>query len=319
MIRVTTPIFFAALAASILCGCSRGVRTAPVVSFKGSNTSIVVEGIDECDDRASTELRIDPQQPLVVIVHGCNASGGRFRALAQVFEAHDQQTVCFNYDDRERMVRTSAKLTRALDALEDHITNRPITVLGHSQGGLVSRRALVEQTETSTEGQLGVRYRLVTVSSPFNGIEASSHCSSMGFHIATLGVSALLCQFIAGNKWDEIHPRADFMRFPGNMLEGVDKHLEVVTDERDSCRREDNDGECVEDDFVFTVEEQMNPTIEQDLRVEIVEVKAGHVEIVGDEGTPPMKLIELLQNEGILAPTPADEQEKLAALLRALF
>jgi hypothetical protein len=310
---------FISLIAMLAAGCGSANRIpAPEVRFGDSATAVVVSGLDECDDQASKRLEIDPDRPLVVIVHGCNASGRRFRALARVFEEHDQQTVCFNYDDRESIIETSASLTTALEAVEGHMRLQPITVLGHSQGGLVSRRALAEHV--GDEGDRpGERYRLVTVSSPFDGIEASSRCSSVGMHVVTLGVSALLCRIIAGDKWDEIHPEAEFMREPGILLAGVDEHLEVITDERDSCRRFDDSGECVEDDYVFSVAEQTNDAVQGDSRVSSVEVKAGHVEIVGNEGQPPDKLIALLQAEGVLAPTPEDRREEIAALIRALF
>jgi len=315
---MTRAVFVLGMLLPVVCACGTAAPIA-TVSFGGDVDTIEVAGIDECDSEASAELSIDPDQPLVVIVHGCNASGGRFRALAQVFEAHDQQTVCFNYDDRESMDETSAELRRALVALEEHMVSQPITVLGHSQGGLVSRRALIDRPSAEQLGEPGLKYRLVTVSSPFDGIAASSHCSLIGMHIATLGVSALLCQLIAGDKWDEIHPDATFMRQPGELVGGVDEHLVIVTDERNTCRRHDEDGECVEDDFVFSVAEQRNEVIEQDERVEDVDVKAGHVEIVGSAGEAPTKLIDLLQEKGVLAPTPEDQREEIAALLRTLF
>lgn len=302
----------------VACGSapSSGV---PAVRFGENSPSLVIEGLDECDDDGSSELHIDPAKPLVVVVHGCNASGGRFRALAHVFEAHGQQTVCYNYDDRDSLVDTSARLTEALQILKSQLGDQPVTVLGHSQGGLVARRALV-----ATDGAPGVSsgtgpLRLVTVSSPFNGINASSHCSMLTLHILSLGISAGLCRAIAGDKWTEIHPDAAFMRTPGSLDGTVREHLEVVTDERNTCRVVDDMGKCTEDDFVFTVNEQRNQAVEQDRRVASVTVKAGHVEIVGSEDLPPLKLIELLQHNGVLAPTPDDKKDVVAALLRKLY
>jgi len=308
----------ALLSMSLLAGCGGSSSAATVIGFEGDDYTVEAPGLDECDEAASTKLSIDPERPLVVIVHGCNASGGRFRALAQVFEAHGQQTVCFNYDDRERMEETSRQLAFALETVAAHLDPQPVTVLGHSQGGLVSRRALAGKLHSS-EGGIPARYKLVTVSSPFDGIRASSHCASIGLHVATLGISALLCQMIAGDKWNEIHPKSDFMRAPGNLGDAVEEHLVVVTDERDTCRRRNDRNRCVEDDFVFSVEEQINDLVEEDDRVARTLVKAGHVEIVGDEGTPPEKLIEVLQERGVMEPTPEEKREEIAALIRRLF
>ena len=305
----------------VLAAACGGARTIPasVVRFGEADETFVVPGLDECDLEETAELRVHPERPLVVIVHGCNASGGRFRALAQVFEAHGQQTVCFNYDDRESMLETSANLRRALVAMEDHLHHQPITVLGHSQGGLVSRRALARGAAANDEPGPGASYRLITVSSPFNGIAASAHCASVGLHVATLGITALVCHAIAGDKWDEIHPDAEFMRAPGELLPGVEEHLVVVTDERGSCRRFDDAGTCVEDDFVFSVEEQWNGLFDGDERVGNVEVKAGHAAIVGGEDRPPIVLIDLLRGAGVLARAPATRREEIAALLGALY
>jgi pimeloyl-ACP methyl ester carboxylesterase len=294
-------------------GCAGGRETSSAaVRFGDGTSALEIAGLDECDDAGSTELQLDPDRPLVVIVHGCNASGGRFRALAGVFEAHGQQTVCFNYDDRRSIETTAGTLALALDLLGEHFVHQPVTVLGHSQGGLVARRALVGERERAG-------FRLVTVSSPFDGIAASSDCAATWLHVLTLGMTAAVCRGIAGEKWNEIHPRAGFIREPGALSRTVTGHLLVVTDERDTCRRQAPDGSCALDDFVFSVEEQRNAAVEGDPRVETLEIQAGHVEIVGDADLPPLKLIGALQELGVLAGTPPERAAEIAALLRALF
>jgi hypothetical protein len=54
-------------------------------------------------------------------------------------------------------------------------------------------------------------------------------------------------------------------------------------------------------DFVFTLPEQRNPGIERDAKV--VELKAGHVEVIGDADTVPVKLIAVLRQYAVFAPT----------------
>ena len=47
-------------------------------------------------------------------------------------------------------------------------------------------------------------YRLVTVSSPFSGIDAASHFVMTWLHIVTLGITAGVCQAITGSKWTRL-------------------------------------------------------------------------------------------------------------------
>jgi len=307
------PILFGALATA--CASTQSAA----IDFGGDADPVTIEGFSACATDGPDRLPIDPDRPLAVFVHGCNASGGRFRALAEVFEAHGQQTICFDYDDRDSMEDTAARLAAALQKLTAHHRHPEITVFGHSQGGLITRRAFADKRGDGPILDQQFDYRIVTVSSPFNGIEASSHCGLIGLHIVTLGITAGVCAAIAGDKWDEIHGDADFMREPGTLVEGVGDYVKVVTDERETCRRYDEDGDCVEDDYVFSVEEQYNDAIDSDSRVVNLEVKAGHVEIVGQDDEPPHKLIELLQDNEILAETSPEKRDEIASLLRRLF
>jgi hypothetical protein len=76
------------------------------------------------------------------------------------------------------------------------------------------------------------------------------------------------------------------------------------------------DGErCVETDDIFSLSEQRSVPVEADSRVTRVEVNAGHVEIVGDKHVAPVKLIEILQQQGIVRPT---EPQRRAAFERWL-
>ena len=59
--------------------------------------------------------------------------------------------------------------------------------------------------------------------------------------------------------------------------------------------------------------------IDSDARLVNVEVAAGHNEIVGDKQIVPRKLLEVLQQQGILAPTPPERQAAFERLLVALY
>jgi hypothetical protein len=264
-------------------------------------------------------LRLDPSRPLTIFVHGCKDSGGRFRDLAQVFEAHGQQTACFNYNHRDSLDRSAGELVSAIEALKALLPPGRITILAHSQGGLVARRAFIRERRDALREGDGFTYRLFTVSAPFGGIRASSDCGKTWLHVLTLGVTVAACQIVAGSNWTEIPPGSAFMIHPGTLLPEVRDVVKVTTDELGSCRTRAPDGSCGKSDFVFSLDEQKNAAVEQDARLVGFEVKAGHVEIVGGDGVVPSKLIAVLQEQGILAQTPPERREEIEALLRKLF
>jgi hypothetical protein len=293
---------------------------APTIPIRvaGAPHPLRIDGFGACSSDIPSDLHLDPRRPVVVLVHGCRASGARFRSLAEVFELHEQQVVCFNYNDRDRITESGTRLTRALDELGRHMQSKQILVLGHSQGGLVARSALSSAGGGEYRDD-GTDYGLVTVSSPFNGIAAASDCGSRLLHALTLGVTVGVCRAVTGAKWREIHPRANFVIAPPALRPAVQDHLTVITDERDSCRRTEPDGRCVEDDFVFTLEEQANDRLRFDRRVQTEKVVAGHAEIVGARGVRPDKLLSILRHHGILNETPSGSELALEALLRRLF
>ena len=303
-------------------GCAGPLATTPVrfagtTTQGGENESFTLEGLASCRADQPSELTLDPAKPLAVIVHGCFSSGGAFRQLAEVFEFHGQQTACFNYDDRWGLRPTADRLRTVLDALGNRM-EQDIVVLGHSQGGMVSRIAMsaIESDQPPPTG----RFRLVTVSSPLNGIDAAAHCGLPWLHWLSLGITTGVCQAITGSKWPEIHPRSGFWTRPDPLNEGVVEHLMIVSDEQGSCRRRDDEGDCEEDDFVFTTTEQRNPRIVSDERVREVTIEAGHVAIVGENGAShPAQLIDTLQEHGVMLPTPPDQRTAFEAMIQRVY
>ncbi len=69
----------------------------------------------------------------------------------------------------------------------------------------------------------------------------------------------------------------------------------------------------------FSLKEQQNVQIENDPRVDHVTVQAGHVEIVGDKRMSPTKLIEVLQQHGVLNTTEPESLTDLNLLLEKLY
>ncbi|MBY0574676.1 MAG: alpha/beta hydrolase, partial [Undibacterium sp.] len=181
-----------------LCACSTTqwpIAPTELAAADPSHISVKMDQLANCVSGSNQVPTLDPNQAVNLIVHGCNSSGGQYRALAEVFQKQGQQTLCFNYDDRDSITRSSDQLREVLQRLVTQVGVRDITVLGHSQGGLIARRALISGTELeSTLQSKAVNLSLVTVSSPFGGIQAASHCSSTPLAILSLGLTIPICQ-----------------------------------------------------------------------------------------------------------------------------
>ncbi len=278
------------------------------------NVSVSLPGLGPCTDNPDRQLRFDARQPLNMLVHGCYGSSGQFRALAQVLAFHGQQTACFTYDDRARLTQSAADLRSTITQLATQSQVHEVTVIGHSQGALIARAALTDTTVTSNPLAL----RLVTISGPFSGIEAARTCGRQWLYPLTLGLLPASCYIATGAKWEDITYSSRFILEPGFLAPDVLSYLKIDTDERETCRRQEN-GRCVESDEIFTLAEQRNSLVEADTRMKRVEVRAGHVEIVGNKQVAPAKLIAILQDEGVLRPTAPHRASAFNRLLSWLY
>ena len=298
--------------------CAASPPTTTSLRFSASEETREFTGLARCSDDTSGVMDIDPSEPLTILVHGCGGSAGRFRMLANVFEAHDQQTLCFAYDDRARIDDVALQLHTALRDISTEMSTSGYTLIAHSQGGLVARRALTAQLPGASSAPLNGSYRLVTVSSPFGGIRSARDCGRRWLHGLTFGITVAVCRGIAGRAWRDIHERSDLVTDPGTLRSSVVEYLQLRTDERDTCRERDEDGECAVSDFVFTLAEQTNAqTLGQGALVR--EVRAGHVEIVGTDHVAPVKLIDVLQETQILMETSPERVPEFEALLQRLY
>lgn len=314
----------AAIAVTILlAGCAAERRVEPELQsidqgkLPVANVSMNIPGLGPCTDNPDRTLHLNAQQPVTVLVHGCFGSSGLFRGLAQVLAFHGQQTACFTYNDRDSMMLSSGQLNTALDALAQKMDAKNVTVIGHSQGALIARKALIADRPDPIRSE-DVKLRLVTVSGPFAGIASARQCGDPRTRLLTLGLIGPLCQLVTGDKWSEITYSSDFIRKPGSLIGQVHDYLKVVTNEQGSCRQT-KDATCIESDEIFSLEEQRNPLIDRDPLAKIVEVRAGHVEIVGDQRVAPVKLIAILQQNGILNPTDPERAAQLSMLLTSLY
>ena len=311
------------MALSVLSACS--TREAPDKAFyqmaQGrlpvANVSLNIPGLGPCTDNPDRMLHLDSSKPINVLVHGCFGSSGQFRALAQVFAFQGQQSACFTYDDRANLTTSATELRNAVNQLSSQTQAPLITVIGHSQGALIARKSLTElPLEISPSRQADLR--LVTISGPFGGIASAETCGKTWLYPLTLGLLPLSCHLVTGEKWKDITYSSRFILEPGELVQQVNQYLKIDTDERNSCRRLEN-GRCVEDDFIFSMNEQFNPKVAADSRTKRVEILAGHVEIVGDKRVAPVKLISLLQAQGILEPSEPERQSSFDKMLNKVY
>jgi hypothetical protein len=283
-----------------------------------SDVTVRIASLSNCTHAGDDEIRLNTEEPVIVIVHGCFSSAGRFRSLADVFAFHGQQTVCFNYDDRASLADSSKELITALERLSAGFPMADFKIIGHSQGGLVARRALIEERADRIAIDSG-DFELVTISAPFAGIEAAAHCGSKVLAWLSLGLTKPICRIVTGRKYREIHKNSEFILNPGHLNSSVNEHLKIVTDETGTCRIYGNRGDCIKDDFVFSVVEQNQPVVDAYPGILTVMVKAGHAEIIGNAGTVPVKLISILQEQGYMRATPPGSRGELADLLAELY
>jgi pimeloyl-ACP methyl ester carboxylesterase len=297
------PISGLTIAAAVLsAGCASHSNDLSTVGIDAArlphpDTVIHIDGLVTCTGRADQVIFLNASEPVFVLVHGSNGTPGRLRGLAQVLADRGQQSVCFTYDDRAALADSSTGLASAIRQLTQKMMAE-VTVLGHSQGALVARKAVTDDPRLPAP-PANARLRLITVSGPFAGIYSARKCSSVRARVLSLGVVPLLCKILAGDKWTDISYNSDFIKNPGRLRPQVREHLKIDTDERDSCRKADS-GQCTKSDYVFTLEEQHNKAIERNKVTQVVEIKAGHVEIVGDKWAGLPKLISTLQAKGLL-------------------
>lgn len=307
-----------------LTGCSTVSHDPALFAYDQSglppsDLSLTIPGLGPCTNNPDRTLHLDSQQPVTVLVHGCRGSTGNFRALAEVMAFHGQQSACFDYDDRDSLTLSSAQLATSLDKLAAQMHNKQITVIGHSQGALISRKALIAERQDPMLDK-ETRLRLVTISGPFSGIASAEQCGTPApiMRVLTLGLLEPLCKIVSGDKWYEITSASDFIRQPGDLREQVKSYLKIDTDERDACYR-DKEGACIAKDYTFSLQEQYYAAVDKAPLVKNVEIKAGHVEIVGDQRVAPVKLIAVLQQYGILNRTETARSDAFDRLLARLY
>ncbi|CAA0119904.1 Uncharacterised protein [BD1-7 clade bacterium] len=223
---------------------------------------------------------------LTVLIHGNAGNVLDMAPLARIAEQHQQITACFTYNQRHSMKRSARLLSQHLDTLNNRYSLTSMRLVGHSLGGLIARKSL---TMLSTEA-VPDDIQLVTIAAPFAGVRIAEGCGNMALRVLSLGIQDLACWFISGDKWHELTTASRFIQQPGALPESLSLHLHIITQESDSCRYYDMQGQCITDDFVFTPYEQQLSQRDRHLHTQQLEITAGHTEIIGKYGPIPDSL-----------------------------
>lgn len=302
--------FCSAVLLTALAGCATTPDSLPIdaSNLPPADSVIEISGVTPCTAETDPRVRLNRAAPVAILVHGYRGTPAHLRPLAQELADRGLQTVCFEYDDREMLITSAVELARTIDALAGLLVQPRITVVGHSQGGLIARKALVNELPEPVQA-VGARLHLVTVATPFAGTASARLCASPTARVMSLGLGDLVCRLISGKKWYEITHASDFIREPGTLAPMVREHLMIITDEADSCRRFDARGVCTVGDYVIGVGEQRFPPVEAEARAKRVLVKAGHLEIVGESGGSAGKLVAVMERHALVAPAPTTAPE----------
>lgn len=314
-----TALFYSLL---LLGGCAtRDVPNPSYYHMDQSNlpkpdVALNIPGLGPCTDSPDRTLHLNSHEPVTVLTHGCFGSSGQFRGLAQVLAFQGQQTACFTYDDRAALTQSAIEMRNAVNQFAEQTQIPQLTVIGHSQGALVARKSFTELPVQPPKHQ--PELRLVTISGPFDGIASAKTCGKTWLSWVSVGLLPLSCYVVTGAKWMDITYSSRFIREPGVLIPEVGSYLKIDTDETGTCRRE-QDGRCLESDYVFSLSEQHNPLVEADARASRVLVRAGHVEIVGDKRLAPTKLIAVLQQQGVIRPSAPERLSAFKQMLARVY
>ena len=124
----------------------------------------------------------------VYFVHGYNSAGATqdLHAYMQVLDPAKYRVVSFDYDFTQRLDKSARQLAQQIKA-----EVRPVHVLAHSMGGLVSMGAVKE-----LDGQGAVR-SVTTIATPFNGHKAAA----LGVYLQPFSGREVLRDMIPGSKY----------------------------------------------------------------------------------------------------------------------
>lgn len=160
-------------------------RTASTLGGLGRELRAVVrqgELIARAKLRGREGESIGEGDRLVVFLHGYMARGPVFRPMRElVARTHSVETVSMSYGPFDRFEDVCARARRLVEL---HHRGRPVTIVGHSLGGVIARWLIQEEASVGPHVD-----RLITLASPHDGTRAAVDLMPRG--LATPLVSAI--------------------------------------------------------------------------------------------------------------------------------
>ncbi len=125
---------------------------------------------------------VDRRRPVLILIHGIDGDPVNMQPLVDGFVQSRFQLYILCYDDHGRRTKKNGDdLARELVTLRQQFTaSREVAIVGHSLGGIVTRRAL---NTLCLGGQLGLfsRVRFLAVDTPWHGYPGPSDSGIEGF------------------------------------------------------------------------------------------------------------------------------------------
>jgi hypothetical protein len=210
-------------------------------------------------------------QKIAILVPGYNSNDDDFDPLLKHLKANKITPYFFNYDDRVTLEFSTDRLVHALKKQHDSNHKEAITVIAHSMGGLIARKALTEERANSKENT--TKINLVTISTPFAGVKEANGTMFLwldlfGIHPSHRDLAAL----------------SNFVKFPGKLRQNV-RHWKIETAEDVFVLTNPT---VSQKEFVFRLRHQKHPEVDNDKSMmEHIELRSGHVQVLTDNGNLP--------------------------------
>ena len=225
----------------------------------------------------------DIQKPVVVLVHGYK-SEDELGPLEEAYIKKGYEVVRFKYD-------WEASLEKSADLLVDEITTiqqkyhlKEVKVVAHSMGGLVSRRAMIED-RNKTLANKDFKVNFTSIASPFGGFSSAN-------------VARLLPYNILGAKESHrsLATKSAFITNPGNLGKNI-THTKIETIEtnkkrniiREVVAKGKNSSTIYKlpvtvKDAVALPHHQTNDKVDKDPQItKIIRLEMGHVGVLVNE------------------------------------
>ena len=218
-------------------------------------------------------------QGTVILVHGFNPTSSELDPLENELEHRGYKVVRFTYDYKQALEISADEFTQFVLRLSAETTGGNLTVIAHSMGGLVSRRAMTAGRRQSLAGT-ATPVKLITIASPFGGFASANATLLWPFN--TFGIN---------ESFRSLGTMRDFIRTPGALGQNI-SHIKIETDEREKTRTQN--GMTVSDALVLP-ENQKNNAVDSDpgLKAKIT-LNAGHMGVLSTGSAVSGQLLEAL-------------------------